>query len=107
MLFNQVPEILSQSRIADNNRFSEQGADLGAADIEYIAQPGNILQSQVIFSGGKTVAQSGTIQEQIQPQFPAGLGQRLQLGQGVQRPQFRGIGNVDQLGLDSMLEAAV
>ena len=107
VLFDEIPEILGQSRIADDDSFPEQGANFGAADIEYIAQTGNILQRQVIFLGGKTVAQSSAIQEQIQPQFPAGLGQSFQFGQGVQRTQLRGIGNVDQLGLDGVLETAV
>ena len=55
----------------------------------------------------QTVAQTGTVQEQIQAKLPAGGGQCFQLCLAVERAILRGIGDVYQLGLSHMFKAAV
>ena len=107
MLLDEITEILLQVRVRDDHCLTEEGAYLGAADVEHIAQPGDIRQCHIVALRHQAVAQPGTVQEQVQAQLPADTGQLFQLGETVEGTVFRGIGDVHQLGLDRMLKAGI
>ena len=106
-LLDEVAEILFDSRVRNDHRFAKERAHLGAADVEHVAQPGDIRQGQVISLRHQAVAQTGPVQKQVQSQFMAGFTQGGQLRQRVERAQLRGIGDIHQLGLNHVLKAAV
>ena len=73
VLLDEVTEVLLESRAPNHHRFAKQGAHLGAADVEHIAQPGDIRKGQVITLRHQAVAQPRAVQEQVQSQLPAGF----------------------------------
>ena len=107
VLLDEVAEILVDGGIHDDNRLAEQRAHLGAANVEHITQSCQILHGHIVAFCFQTVTQPGTVQKQVQPQFPAGFGQCFQFRQRIKGAQLGGIGNVHQLRLYGMLGGSV
>ena len=74
-LLDHIPEIRLQCVIPDHHRFSKQGSHLRAANVKYITKPGNVLQCHIAALGHQAVAQSCSIQKQVQPVLVANLAQ--------------------------------
>ena len=107
MLLDEITEVLLQSAIGNDHRLSEKRTDLGTANIEHIAEPGQIRQGNVVALSRQAIAQPGPVHKQVQPQLPANAADGLQLIQGIQGAQLRRGGKIDQLRLNRMLEALV
>ena len=90
-----------------NDSLTAQGADLGATDVEDVAQAGNIGERHVSTQACKTVAEAGAVHKEGQAILTADGGDLLQLSQGVERTVFCGVGNIDHTGLHHMVMAAV
>ena len=52
--------------LREDDGFAAEGADLGSADVEDVAQAGEVRQGEVAGGAGQGVAQAGTIDEQGQ-----------------------------------------
>ena len=106
-LLHDEAEVLLQSRVHDDHGLTEQSTDLGAADIEHVAQVGDLRQGQVSTVGHDAVAQPGAVDEQGQAVPAAHVVQLRQLRLGVKGASLGGIGDVDHAGLDDMLRGLV
>ena len=102
LALDHIPKISRKLRVGNHHRLTEHGAHLGAAYVEHIAQPGQILQGHITVLRRQAVAQPGPVQEQIQAILPADPVQRLQFLPGIQGSQLRGIGDIDHFGLHLM-----
>ena len=83
--------------------FAAEGADLGAADVEDVAQAGKIRQGEVAGGAGEGVAEAGAVDEERQSVL---MGNGLQFSEfraGVDRPVFRRQGNVYEAGPDHVV----
>ena len=90
-----------------DHRLPEEGAHLGAADVEGVGEPGDVLQGHVRRRGHQAVAQPRPVQEQVEAVPVADLPQPLQLRAAVQEPALGGVGDVDHPGLHRVLMAVV
>src|SRR5699024_6815412 len=100
-LLDVVAEIGLEGRVQDHQGLAEQGAVLGAADVEGVAQPAQVGQGGT--AGGQAAGQPGAVQVQPQAQLIADGPQGLHLGQAVDGADLGGLADVDQLGLDHVL----
>ena len=107
VLFDGGQEVLRRVVLREHDGLTEQGADLGAADVEHIGQPGDVLERDIGAIGGQRVPQARAIEEQLHAVAVADAAQGLQLVQRVQRAVFRGMGDVDGAGEHHMLVVAV
>ena len=86
---------------------TEEGAVLGAADVEGIRQCRQVREGQVIVRRGEGGTQPGTVQEQEQAVSVAASSQSGQLGLGVNGADLRGVGDIHHFGGDHVLRAVV
>ena len=73
LLLDLIAEILLKPRITDYNGFPKQSPHLGASDIKYVAEPGQLRKANFISLCRHAVAQPGSVQKQQKPPFPAGI----------------------------------
>ena len=83
-LLDEGTETVDEVGIGNDHRFAEQGALLGAANVEHIAQTGDVGQGQVTAVGSQCVTQTGAVQEQGQLVLFAHGGDGFQLGLGIE-----------------------
>lgn len=77
------------------------------ADIEHVAQAGNLRYGQLRAVGHDAVAQPGPVDEQRQAVFPAGVVQSRQLRLGIQGAALGGVRDIHHAGLDNVLSGLV
>ena len=80
----------------EDDGLAAEGTDLGSADVEDIAQTGQIRQGEVAGGTGEGVAQPGAVDEQGQAVL---MGNRLkfsEFGTGIDGSVFRGQGDVHE-----------
>ena len=106
-LLHNKAEILFQIFVHDDNGFAEQGAHLGATDVEHIAQPRDLWQRHVALLCHQAIAQPCAVNEQRQAVPAAGVIQRRQLRLGIQRASLSGVGDVHHTGLDDVLRGLI
>ena len=87
--------------------FTEQGAYLGAADVENIAQARQLRQCQVAGIAGEAVAQTGAVNEQRQTAFFAHIVQLRQLRFCIQGAALGGEGDIHHPRHDHVLMALI
>ena len=81
--------------VGENDRLATQGATLGAADVEHVAQVGQLLQGHIAALGHQAVAQTGTVDEQRQVVVTADVADGLQFLKGINRAHLGGKGDID------------
>ena len=64
MLLDEVAEILLQAGMGQHQRLAEESAHLGAADVEGIAEPGQVPEGHIVLPALKAVAQPCAVHEQ-------------------------------------------
>ena len=87
----------------EHQSLAAEGAHLGAADVEQVAQRHHIRQCYIRGRTHETVAQAGPIHIQGQTVAAAGFRKSAQLRLGVQGAEFGGVGDVDHAGLHQVL----
>ena len=87
-------EILGQTGIGKYDGLAEERAVFRAADVEYVAQPGQVGKGYVVSFGAEGGAQARSVQKEQKAVFMAQLRDGLQLGPRIDRPQLRRIGEV-------------
>ena len=87
----------------EDQGLAEEGAVLGAADVEDIRQSRVVREGHVPAGQGGT--QPGPVQEEDEPVLVAALPEGRQLRLGVDGAGFRGVGDVDHGGLHLVLVA--
>ena len=65
MLFDGGEEVL-RGFLRENDSFTAQGTDLGAADVEDVAEVFHVRQGEVAGGTGEGIAEAGTVDEQRQ-----------------------------------------
>ena len=101
-----VPAEMGVGR-GDHQCLTEEGAVLGAADVEHIRQRGQICKGQVVTRRGERRGKSGAVQEQQQAVLVAARAQSLQLRLGVNGADLGAVGDIDHLGSHHVLGAVV
>ena len=91
----------------NHQRLAEEGAVLGAADVEHVRQRGQVRKGQVIARGSKRGGKSGAVQKQQQAVLVAASAQSLQLRLGVNSADLRAVRDIDHLGGHHVLGAVV
>ena len=85
----------------------EQGADLGAADVENIREPCQIRHGDIVDGRGQTIAQPCSVHKQQKIPPVAGGPDGGQLLQGVEGTVFRRVGQIDHGGLHLVLMGVI
>lgn len=67
LLFHNVTKILLQGVMTQDESFSEQGADLRAADVKSVAEEGDLRQIQIVPFITQAVAEARAVHVQVQP----------------------------------------
>ena len=101
LLFH-TEEVGLESGVHDEKGLAHEGAVLGAADVEGVSEAGQIGQSQVVGRGGEGAAQPCAVQKEEQSMGAAARREGLQLRAGIDAAGLRGVGEIDQTGLDQM-----
>ena len=65
VLLDEIAEVLLERRVCDNHRLAKESANLGAANVEHIAEICQVFHGHIIARGSQTVAQPRTIHKQI------------------------------------------
>ncbi len=89
--------------LAKHQRLPAERADLGAADGEHVGERRHVPDRHVAGGAHEPVAQPRPVEKQRQVPPAAGLIQRRKLCLGVERPQLRGLGEVDHAGAGHVL----
>ncbi len=93
--------------LREDQGFPEEGAALGAADIEGVAEAGQIRQGDVVFPAGQGIGQAGAVHIEQQIVFQANPADLLQLAAAVQSAVFRGLGEIDHAGGHQVVPVSV
>ena len=107
MLLDDIAEALFERRVEDDQRLAHDGAALGAADIEHIAQVGKLRQGDVRLGAHQAVAHARAVDVQRDAALAAGVAQVGQFGLGVQAADLGREGDVNHARLDSVLAHGV
>ena len=102
-LLHQGAKVRLEGVVANHHGFAKQRPAFGAANVEHVAQPGQVRQRDVADLRVQRVAQPRAIHEQRQPVLAAGLGDGLQFGLGIRRAQLAGVRDVDHARLHQVL----
>ena len=105
--FDHITEVPLNGQVGDDHGLPKKGPHLGAADVEYVGQLSQVRECDVVLRSGQTIAAPGSVDIQGDVPLPADLVDGLQLRLGVQRAQLRGLGEVDQTGLNGVLVAGI
>ena len=95
MLLDGGEEML-RGLFRDDDGFAAEGADLGSADVEDVAQAGEVRQGKVAGGAGQGVAQAGAVDEQGQSILVRNFLQASQFSARVDGSVLRGQGDVHQ-----------
>ena len=96
-----------KSGVGDDRRLAEQGPHLGAADVKYVRQTGQVGELHIVPRRGQPIAAPGPVDVQIHP-IPAADGpEALQLRPGIQQPGLGGLGEIQHTGLDGVLPSGI
>ena len=75
----------------DDRRLTEECAAFRPADIEGIAQGGEIWERHVVFRTGQRIGEARPVKIQREVVFPANAADFRELCQRIQRSEFRGV----------------
>ena len=100
VLLDVGDEALRRAVTGEHHGLPTKRPHLGAADIEGVAQGGNVGQGHVGFITRQPVAQPRPVQKQRDCILLAYLMQGFQLRLAVQRAVFRGMGNIHPAGIN-------
>jgi len=106
-LFDMIAEIFFISVVENDDRFTEEGTDLGTADIEDIAELCEFFDCQVVMAGSQTIAESCAVDKQRNVVFLTYGIEIRQFFLRIKRAAFRREGDIDNAGLDDMLMGSV
>ena len=103
VLFGNGGEISRHVVLCKDCGLAEQRADLRAADVEHVAQLGQLRQGNVALRAHQTVAEACAVDVEWDIVPAADAGQLDELTLGVERAELRRVGDVDHAGIDKML----
>ena len=89
--------------LREDDRLTAEGADLGTADVEDIAEGSQVRQGEVRGGAGQAVAQARAVNEQQEAVLPAEGGDGLQIRFGIEGAVFGRPGQVNHAGLHHVL----
>lgn len=73
-------KVLGHVAAREDDGFAAERTDLRPADIEDVAEGGNVLESDIRLIRGETVAEAGTVQEKLHAVAVTELGELAKLG---------------------------
>ena len=94
MLFGDGVEMLRRVAVGEDHGFTAEASDLRAADVEHVAQTGDVGQRQVAGRACQPVAEPRAVDEERQRELVADVGDGFELPLCIERSVFRGIRNV-------------
>ena len=107
MLFDDREQMRNVIMLRNNNRFPEKRTALGSANIEDIAQSGQIRQCHVVFRTGKGIGESCAVHIERNRVFSAYTADLLQFLKGIKRPVLGRLGEIDGPGHDHVVVIVV
>ena len=72
----------------EDDGFAAEGPDLGSADVENIAEAGDIRQGHICRRAGQAISEAGSVDEERQAVFFADSPDSFQFGAGVDSAVF-------------------
>ena len=106
MLLDRGEEV-GGSAGGEDDRFSAEGADFGAADGKDVTEGGQVGQGEVARGAHEAVAQAGAVDKQGEAVLKADFADGGKFCLGIQRSVLRGEGDVHQPGEDHVVEGGV
>ena len=107
VLFHHGKEVLRSLSGRENHGLAAEGAYLGTADGEDVAEPGQILDGDVAGGAHKAVTQTGTVHKQRQGVFLTHCVNIREFLLGIERTVLRREGNIHHTGEDHMVVGTV
>ena len=107
MLLDDGEEVRYQILFSDDDSFAAQSTAFGPANVEDIAIPGQISQTNIIIPAGQTVSQTGTVTIQSDAVLPADIAEMLQFSQRIDRSIFSWLGNVEHPWFDHVIVVGI
>ena len=107
VLLDHGEELARRIAPGKDHGLAAEGSDLRAANVEHVAEAGQLRQREVALGAGQRVAQSGTIDEERQPIFAAHGVEGFQFGTRVDGAEFGGHRHVDHGGLHHVVARVV
>ena len=98
VLLHLVDEVRRRPALREDHGFAAEGPDLGAPDVEHIAEGGQLREREVVRGAHQPVAQARPVDIQRQALRAADSGDLLQFGFAVERAVLRGEGEIDHAG---------
>ena len=107
MLLDDGEEVGDGARSRYHDGLAEEGAALGAADVEDVAEACDVGEGDVVGGAGEGVGQPCAVDVQTQVVPRADLANRRELGERVERPVLRGLREVHHARHDHVVAVGV
>ena len=107
MLLHLGDELADRATLGDDHGLAEEGAALGAADVEDVGEARQVGERHVVGGRGQRVGEARAVDEELEVTLATHGGELLELLQGVEGAVLGGLRNIDEGGGDHVVTRAV
>ena len=107
VLLHVGDELADRPALGDDHGLAEEGATLGAADVEDVGQARQVGQRHVVGGRGQRVGEARAIGKKLQVALATHGGELLELLQRIEGAVLGGLRNIDEGGGDHVVARAV
>ncbi len=102
VLLDYGEKVLRSIAGRENHGFSAEGANLGSADIEYVAEAGKFLQGNIGLRAGKAISQARAIYKELHPVIMANRLEFRQFSLGINGSVLCGERDINHIRMGHM-----